>query len=402
MGNDNFNSYGQSESYSPTPPLDSMKTKFSGKQIIVIFIVDSSMSMEGTRIGAVNGALAEVVRESLRSIKASHNLDIKVAIMSFANNIRWELTPTPLEEVDLPVIKVRPGVTLYGAAFNELSKVLRKDRFMAHSGKIAAPAIIFMTDGEPDSSDHYEDDLRELMSNGWFRSASRFAILIGDAIHNDIARQAVAKFVNDPLRDVVAADDSSMIMRQINLATMHTVAGNPIDTENNTAYSFSDTGSGFFADAHTVDPFSAGNSTVPVSDSGSDADPFGDVGNSVDPFSAGNSTVPGSDSGSDADPFSDVGNSVDPFSAGNSTVPASDSGSDADPFGDVSNSVDPFSAGNSTVPASDSGSDADPFGDVGNSTNPFGDTGGDSSDNDSQTISFANSGNDTDPFAGFV
>ena len=210
---------------SATPPMDSLRTTFTGKKVIVIFVIDSTRSMDGERIGAVNSALAEVV-DSLRDLNNAHNLDLRVAIMSFTHSIQWERTLTPIEELDVPVIKTRPGNTLYGVAFRELQNVLRTDRFMEHSGKIAAPAIIFMTDGEPDPADDYDNDLDELQKNGWFLAASRSAILIGDAIHHQKARDAVSRFVSDTA-NVTAAEDGSNIIRQINLATMHTVAGNP-------------------------------------------------------------------------------------------------------------------------------------------------------------------------------
>ena len=59
-------------------------------------------------------------------------------------------------------------------------------------------------------------------------NASRSAVLLGDAIHNQSARNAVSQFVNDADRDIVTADDSTVIIQKIRLATMHTVAGDPI------------------------------------------------------------------------------------------------------------------------------------------------------------------------------
>ena len=77
---------------------------------------------------------------------------------------------------------------------------------MKHTGKIAPPAIMFLTDGGP--TDDYESDLEDLLKNGWFVNASRSAVLLGDAIHDDAAKNAVRRFVEDPDNDIVEAEMS--------------------------------------------------------------------------------------------------------------------------------------------------------------------------------------------------
>ncbi len=208
-----------------TPGYNTYPTKGSYKLLVVIFVVDCSKTMHGERIGAVNAALQEL-KFKLREIKDNHSLELKAAIMSFASGAKWELQLTPIEEVILNTIHTRPGLTEYGAAFHELNKVLQKEAYMKHVGKVAPPAIMFLTDGEPE--DDYQADLDELLRNPWFMNASRSAVLLGDAIHNQSARNAVSQFVNDADRDIVTADDSTVIIQKIRLATMHTVAGDPI------------------------------------------------------------------------------------------------------------------------------------------------------------------------------
>lgn len=212
-----------------TPNLGSYKTAGTEKLLVVVFVIDCSQTMEGERIQAVNAALNEV-RYKLQEVKKDNNLDLRIAIMSFTSGVRWELDLADIDEVTLENLRTRPGLTQYGAAFHELNKVLTKDRFMKHVGKKAAPAIMFLTDGEP--TDDYERDLDELLKNGWFVNASRSAVLLGDAIYNDAAKQAVSRFVGDS-EDIVGAENSTEIVDRIKIATMHTVAGDPMDKDGN-------------------------------------------------------------------------------------------------------------------------------------------------------------------------
>lgn len=209
-----------------TAPIGSFPTHGSEKLMVVIFIVDCSKSMEDNgRIQAVNAALHEL-KFRLSEIKSNNNLDLKLAIMGFTSSAKWELDLTPIDEVVLNNISVRAGLTEYGTVFRELNRVLCKDEFMNHVGKKAAPVIVFLTDGEP--TDDYSSDLELLMKNGWFSCANRSAILMGDAFNNANAKNAVEKFVNNPLTDVVSADDTTVVTEKITAATIHTVAGDPL------------------------------------------------------------------------------------------------------------------------------------------------------------------------------
>lgn len=209
-----------------TPDIGGMKTKGSNKLLVVVFIVDCSRSMEGERIIAVNNSLAELKR-TLQDIKKNSCLELKLAIMSFTSSAKWELQLTDIDEVSLGQLKTRPGLTEYGNVFHELNKVLNEEKFMKHTGKIAPPAIMFLTDGGP--TDDYKSDLEDLLKNEWFADASRSAVLLGDAINDATARTAVSRFVEDPENDIVAAEDSAVIIQRIKLATKHAVNGEAMD-----------------------------------------------------------------------------------------------------------------------------------------------------------------------------
>ncbi|MGX8716032.1 MAG: vWA domain-containing protein, partial [Lachnospiraceae bacterium] len=272
-----------------TPDFGSFQTVGSGKLMVVIFVVDASRSMRGDRIAAVNAALTELMYE-LKQIQSDNGLDMKISIMTFTSDARWMLQNVPVDEVLLQRIDPRVGLTNYGGAFKELNLVLTKDRFMAHTGKVAPPAIMFMTDGEP--SDDYQHDLEILLKNGWFVNANRSAVLIGDAINNPNARIAVEQFVENANEDIVTAEDSSTIVHRLKLATLHTVAGTPVIDGNATpaqggaaggqAPSFDPANNPFIDGGNPAvatppdpnDPFLGGGNSGGAA--GGFADPFGD------------------------------------------------------------------------------------------------------------------------------
>ena len=328
-----------------TPGFGTLQTKGTLKLLVVIFIVDCSKTMSGDRIGAVNAAMQEL-KYKLTEIKNDNSLDLQIAIMSFASNAKWELELTPIEEVSLNTIHTRPGLTEYGAAFHELNKVLRKESYMKHIGKIAPPAIMFLTDGEPE--DDYQPDLDELLKNGWFKNASRSAVLLGDAINNSSAKDAVRQFVNDPDSDIVNAENSTVIIQKIRIATMHTVAGDPMQDgtpcENDVnATTFSDNQSDV-VDKKNTDNLSMNSNVNLFGDSFGIAgmDPFADTSGNINKnVDAGADMV--SDNSFSDDPFGDNTTMDDPFGGQSvdSTNPFGDSTDDSNPFGDD----DPFGGG---------------------------------------------------------
>ena len=347
-----------------TPDFSSLKTTGSNKLLVVLFVVDCSRTMDGDRINAVNAALTEL-KSTLQDIKNDNGLELKIAIMSFTSSPKWEVPLTDIDEVSLKKLSTRPGLTEYGNAFHELNKVLRKEQFMKHTGKKAPPAIMFLTDGGP--TDDYESDLDDLLNNSWFANASRSAVLMGDAIHDNNARDAVRKFVADPDQDIVGAEDSTVIIQKIKIATMHTVAGDPMDK--GTANSFNNPPSPSMKADNPFSDFDDGTVfTRDPTKPNDDASSSGNAGGN--PFDNDAGTNP-FNNGSGTDPFNN-GSGTDPFNNGSASDPFNN-GSGSDPFNNGSAS-DPINNGSASDPF-DNDSGSDPFGD-GSGSDPFGDTAG--------------------------
>ena len=159
------------------------------RQMVLFFVVDTSGSMQGTKIGAVNTAIREVLPE-LKDAGGS-DVDLKVACLTFSSGCKW-MYSTPIASDNFQWNDVdADGVTDLGSACRELSEKLSKNGFLKAPSGSVAPAIFLMSDGEP--TDDFESGLNLLQQNNWFKHAIKVAVAIGDDANKDV----LAKFTGN-------------------------------------------------------------------------------------------------------------------------------------------------------------------------------------------------------------
>lgn len=209
-----------------TPQFGDLKTKGTAKLLNMIFVVDISGSMRyDGRIEAVNEAFRQML-PALKQIQedSMSEFELKISIMTFDQEARWLVMPTPILEYSHEDLECSQWVTFFSSAFRKLGEKLTRKEFMAHTGKIAQPYIMFLTDGEPTEDDNYQPELDALLENGWFKASQRFAVLIGsDAINSSSARAAVEHFVTSPEEGIINAVDATAIAAQVQAKTIHTI-----------------------------------------------------------------------------------------------------------------------------------------------------------------------------------
>lgn len=165
-------------------------TPISRRSMTIFFLVDTSGSMSGAKIGAVNAAIEEVTPE-LQSI-AEDNIesDLKVAVLKFSNGVEW-LYDSGAIEVENFVWQGIPGelrgVTDLGHAFRELNDKLSRGEFMQQASGSFEPAIILLTDGEP--TDDWKSGLDKLKENSWFKHSIRIAVAAGDDANQEVLKE---------------------------------------------------------------------------------------------------------------------------------------------------------------------------------------------------------------------
>lgn len=157
--------------------------------MVLFFLIDTSGSMQGTKIGAVNTAIREVLPE-LQDVGGS-DIDLKVACLTFSSGCQW-MYHEPISSESFQWNNVEAdGVTDLGEACRELSEKLSRNEFLKAPSASVAPAIFLMSDGEP--TDDFESGLKELKQNNWFKYAIKVAVAIGD----DANTETLAKFTGN-------------------------------------------------------------------------------------------------------------------------------------------------------------------------------------------------------------
>jgi uncharacterized protein YegL len=158
----------------------------SKKSMSIFFLIDTSGSMEGSKIGTVNGTMEELLPE-LIGIGGAET-DISIAVMEYSTSCKW-ITPKPvrIEEYQHWNRLKGSGLTAMGAAFKELSSKLSRSAFMNKPSLSYAPVIFLMTDGAP--TDDYKEGLRVLQKNNWFKYGLKIAVGIGSKPDMNVLRE---------------------------------------------------------------------------------------------------------------------------------------------------------------------------------------------------------------------
>lgn len=158
------------------------------RKMTLFFVIDTSGSMAGSKIGSVNDAIENVLPMIGEISDENPDAEINVAALEFSTGTHW-LYDKPKEAKDFIWQKVEAnGLTSLGEACVELNKKLsRNGGFMSSTSGCFAPAIILLSDGGP--TDNFEAGMRTLQGNSWFKNAIKVAIAIGDDADKDVLKQ---------------------------------------------------------------------------------------------------------------------------------------------------------------------------------------------------------------------
>jgi len=162
------------------------------KDLRLFYAVDTSGSMYGEKINSVNVAIRESIPE-LQKISSGPDADIKVAALKFADSAEWLCAPTDVENFNLSNM-IADGWTAFGDALVELNKKLSREEYLKTDRALACPVILLISDGEPTQTNPpWEDSLRELEKNKYFKAAIKIALAVGKDANIDI----LAKFTKN-------------------------------------------------------------------------------------------------------------------------------------------------------------------------------------------------------------
>lgn len=156
------------------------------RTMTLFFVIDTSGSMEGNKIGAVNDAVVNVLPMLDEISQTNPDAEIKVVALEFSSGTNWLYTEPKLASEFVWQDVKAGGLTSLGAACAELSNKLSRSGYMQAASGSFAPAIILLSDGGP--TDDYYGGLAKLKANNWFKAAIKVAIAIGDDADKDVLK----------------------------------------------------------------------------------------------------------------------------------------------------------------------------------------------------------------------
>jgi len=165
------------------------KIEIPRKTMVLFFIIDTSGSMEGAKIGAVNQAIREVLPEIKDMSDENADAMIKIAALEFSSGATWITPNGPVGAGDLTWNNLdAAGPTDLGHACRALAEKLSVSKgFMKEAAGSYAPALFLLSDGDP--TDDWKNGLDKLKENNWYKAAVKVAIAIGEDANKDVLKE---------------------------------------------------------------------------------------------------------------------------------------------------------------------------------------------------------------------
>ena len=153
------------------------------RTMTLFFLTDTSGSMEGNKIGALNDAIENIIPMISEISNTNPDAEIKVAALEFSSGTEWLYDEPKNAEDFIWQQKKAGGLTSLGQACIELEKVLHREKFMKTASGSFAPVFILLSDGG--ATDNYDKGIETLSRNNWFKAGIKIAIAIGDDADKD-------------------------------------------------------------------------------------------------------------------------------------------------------------------------------------------------------------------------
>jgi len=183
------------------------------RTMVLFFVVDTSGSMSGSKIGSVNTTISDILPELKDISEENADAQIKIAALEFSSGAKW-LYDKPIEADSFRWNDLNAGgITDFGEACKMLNQKLSRSAFMGDAVGSFAPVIILLSDGEP--TDNYKKELDSLKENNWFKAAIKIAIAIGDD-----AKQEVLKEFTGNIECVLFANNPTVLKKMIRFASL--------------------------------------------------------------------------------------------------------------------------------------------------------------------------------------
>lgn len=180
----------------------------------LFFVVDTSGSMRGEKIGAVNDAIRNVLPIVRDISNDKPDAEIKVAALNFSDGCEWLCSEAKNAEDFEWIDQTAAGGTDLGEACRNIEKVLhQKNGWMGSGSGSYAPVFILLSDGG--ATDDFDSGVAALWKNKWFIAGIKVAIAIG----NDADTDALAKFTGN-IERVIRVHDVENLKKVIRIVAV--------------------------------------------------------------------------------------------------------------------------------------------------------------------------------------
>lgn len=198
------------QQYEKTIP--EMPCEVAKRPIEAFFLLDCSGSMSGSKIGAVNQAMREVIPALRDVVNSQSGVAMNVTVMTFDSNVQVHTSHVPVDEFYWSDVGTG-GSTNTSGAIDQLCRELDISK-MPRRG--LPPVCILMSDGEADSIEDYMSSINNLNNIPWGKKAVRLAIAIQTS---EVAKQHLSAFSNHPEVGVLEANNVLQLINMIKWAS---------------------------------------------------------------------------------------------------------------------------------------------------------------------------------------
>ena len=157
------------------------------QKCLCVLVLDTSGSMNADNaIGQLNQGLQTFKSQIMNDETARDRLEI--AIVSFNSEIKVELQPSLISEIEMPTLKAS-GQTQLVRAIEEARQVIkdRKDYYKSKGLTYYRPWIVVMTDGDPYPANQDIDGIaQKIQEDADAKKYVFFMIGVGNEVHDDV------------------------------------------------------------------------------------------------------------------------------------------------------------------------------------------------------------------------
>lgn len=181
----------------------------TAKPLPVVFLLDVSGSMYGSKIANLNQAVEEMLQSF--SVENMRETEIRVSVITFGSQVKLHLPLTKADEIKWAPLAADGGTPLGTAIRMAKDMIEDKDQIPSRAYR---PAVILVSDGRP--GDNWKKPLEDFISSGRSSKCDRMALAIG----RDADEGVLGKFVEGTTNPLFHAENAAKLKDFFKFVTM--------------------------------------------------------------------------------------------------------------------------------------------------------------------------------------